>query len=139
MDWAERKKAYLAGTALPPIVEFLGMDVLSAGEGTACIRMGASEKLANAMGTLHGGVLCDLGDVAMGYALASALEEGEIFTTLELKINFFKPVQRAVLTAIASVVKRTRTIAYVECNVMDEAEKLVARLGSTCLISTLRA
>jgi uncharacterized protein (TIGR00369 family) len=44
------------------------------------------------MGTLHGGVLCDLADAAMGMAYASSLDEGETFTTLELKINFLEPV-----------------------------------------------
>ncbi|MFQ5771237.1 MAG: PaaI family thioesterase, partial [bacterium] len=47
---------------------------------------------ANPMGTLHGGVLCDIADAAMGMAYASTLEQGESFTTLELKINFLKPV-----------------------------------------------
>ena len=40
------------------------------------------------MGTLHGGVLCDIADAAMGIAYSSNLDEGESFTTLELKINF---------------------------------------------------
>jgi uncharacterized protein (TIGR00369 family) len=44
------------------------------------------------MGTLHGGVLCDIADAAMGMAYASTLGEGETFTTIELKINFLKPV-----------------------------------------------
>lgn len=137
MSWQERRKAYLEGSALPPIVDFLGMRVVSVGEGRACVQMQAQEKLANAMGTLHGGVMCDLGDVAMGYALASSLGEGEIFTTLELKINYFKPIQRALLSAEAAVVKRTRTIAYLECEILDEARKLVAKLSSTCLIQEL--
>jgi uncharacterized protein (TIGR00369 family) len=52
----------------------------------------AGPQHANPMGTLHGGILCDLADAAMGIAYASTLEEGESFTTLELKINFFKPI-----------------------------------------------
>ena len=58
----------------------------------------------NPMGTLHGGILCDMADAAMGCAYASRLGEGESFTTLELKINFLKPVWSGLLTARAHVV-----------------------------------
>jgi hypothetical protein len=44
------------------------------------------------MGTLHGGMLCDIADAAMGIAFASTLAPDESFTTVELKINFFRPV-----------------------------------------------
>ena len=50
------------------------------------------------MGTLHGGVLCDIADAAMGIAFASTLAPEESFTTIELKINFFCPVWKALLT-----------------------------------------
>jgi uncharacterized protein (TIGR00369 family) len=85
---------------------------------------------------VHGGVLCDLADAAMGMAYASALEEGETFTTLELKINFLKPVWSGRLTAAGRVVKHGRTIGLVECDVRDDDGHLVARASSTCM--TLR-
>ena len=67
---------------------------------------------------------------------ASTLGDGESFTTLELKINFLKPVSNAKLTAEANVVKNGRTVGLVECNVLDEKRNIVARVSSTCL--TLR-
>ena len=66
----------------------------------------ADERHHNPMGTLHGGVLCDIADVAMGLAYGSTLEEGETFTTLELKINFLRPVRSARLVADGLVVQR---------------------------------
>jgi uncharacterized protein (TIGR00369 family) len=69
----------------------------------------------------------------MGNAYASTLGEGETFTTLELKINFLRGVRRATLTADAKVVKAGTTVGYVECDVKDEAGRLVAKLSSTCL------
>jgi uncharacterized protein (TIGR00369 family) len=86
------------------------------------------------MGTLHGGVVCDLGDAAMGFAMATTLEEDESFTTIELKANFVKPVWKARLRAAARVVKRTRLLGLVDCDVIDEKDSLVARLSSTCLV-----
>jgi uncharacterized protein (TIGR00369 family) len=88
------------------------------------------------MGTLHGGILCDVADAAMGIAYASTLEEDESFTTLELKINFLKPVWNSKLTAEGKVVKRGRTIGLTECDVTDEKGSLMARASSTCM--TLR-
>jgi uncharacterized protein (TIGR00369 family) len=88
------------------------------------------------MGTLHGGVLCDIADAAMGMAYASTLGEGETFTTLELKINFMKPVWTGKLLATGRVVKNGRTIGLVECDIVDAADQLVARASSTCM--TLR-
>ena len=59
----------------------------------------ADERHHNPMGTLHGGVYCDLADAAMGYAYAATLSEGESFTTVELKINFLRAVRKATLTS----------------------------------------
>jgi uncharacterized protein (TIGR00369 family) len=85
------------------------------------------------MGTCHGGILCDIADAAMGVAYASTLGEGESFTTLEMKINFLKPVWKAKLRAVGRVVKRGKTVGLVECDVFDETDSLVARASSTCL------
>jgi len=72
----------------------------------------------------------------MGLAYSTTLGESESFTTLELKINFLKPVWNAKLTAEGKVVKRGRTIGLTECDVTDQKGSLVARASSTCM--TLR-
>ncbi len=120
----------------PPIATLIGFTLVSVEPGQAVIDFEATERHANPMGTLHGGVLCDIADAAMGMAYASSLEEGETFATLELKINFLKPVWTGKLRAVGHVVKRSRTIGLVECDVTDEKESLVARATSTCM--TLR-
>ena len=121
----------------PPIAHLIGFRVTEARPGFAVFEMEASTaKHANPMGTLHGGVLCDLTDGAMGIAWATDLDEGETFTTLELKINYLKPVWNAKLRAEASVVKRGRTVGLAVCDVRDEKGDLVAHASSTLL--TLR-
>jgi len=77
--------------------------------------MEADERHHNPMGTLRGGVYCDLADAAMGYAYAATLAEGESFTTVELKINFLRAVRKATLPAEAKVVKAGSTLGKVEC------------------------
>jgi uncharacterized protein (TIGR00369 family) len=69
----------------------------------------------------------------MGYAYAATLGEGETFTTIELKINFLRAVRKATLTADAKVVKAGNTLGYIECDVKDEAGRLIARAASTCI------
>ena len=85
------------------------------------------------MGTVHGGILCDIADAAMGIADASNLNEGESFTTLELKINFLKPVWNARLLSTAHVVRQRRTVGMVECDITDEKDSLIARVTSTSM------
>ena len=120
----------------PPIATLIGLHPISVEPGVAVFEMQAGPQHANPMGTLHGGVLCDLADAAMGVAHASMLEDGETFTTLELKINFLKPVWSGRLVATGRVVKRGRTVGLVECDVRDDQGHLVARASSTCM--TLR-
>jgi uncharacterized protein (TIGR00369 family) len=120
----------------PPIATLLGFRIVSVEPGRVVMEMEAGPQHANPMGTLHGGVLCDLADAAMGMAYASTLDEGETFTTLELKINFLKPVWTGRLTAEGRLVKGGHTVGLVECDVRDDEERLVARAASTCM--TLR-
>ena len=119
----------------PPIAELIGFRLNSVEPGRVVVEMDAEPRHANPMGTVHGGVLCDLADAAMGMAYASSLDEGETFTTLELKINFLKPVWTGRLTA-TGLVKGGRTVGLTECDVVDDKDRLVARASSTCM--TLR-
>ncbi len=117
----------------PPAATLIGFRITEVEPGRAVFAMDAGPQHANPMGTLHGGILCDLADAAMGIAYASTLAEDESFTTLELKINFLKPVWTARLTATAKVVKRGKTVGLTECDVVDEGGSLVARASSTCM------
>ncbi|MGH9614627.1 MAG: PaaI family thioesterase [Bryobacteraceae bacterium] len=119
-----------------PLAETMGFQVTEVRRGEAVVEMEAGPEHANPSGTLHGGVLCTIADTAMGVAHASMLSAEETFTTLELKINFLRPFWTGKLRAIGKVVKSGRTISLVECDVLDEAGKLVARASSTCM--TLR-
>ena len=120
----------------PPVAALIGFGIVSVEPGHVVMEMEAGTQHANPMGTLHGGILCDLADAAMGMAYASSLDEGETFTTLELKINFLKPVWTSRLTAKGVVVKRGKTVSMGECDVTDSEKSLVAR--ATCTMMTLR-
>ena len=117
----------------PPIGRLLGLVPKVIAPGRAVFEMEVDERHHNPMGTLHGGIYCDLADAAMGYAYAATLGKGETFTTVELKINFFRPVHQGKLVAEAKVVKAGSTVGYVECELKDQNGKLTAKAASTCM------
>src|SRR5260370_23698842 len=114
-----------------PIGKLLGLTMTGVAAGRATIEFEAAARYANPMGTLHGGVLCDIADAAMGAAYRSTLSDGETFTTLELKINFLRPVWNAKLRAQAKLVRSGKVVGLVECDIIDERQRLVARASST--------
>lgn len=118
----------------PPIAELIGFAPSHVEVGYAVMEMDGSRRHANPMGTMHGGVICDLADAAMGFAMSSTLEDDETFTTLDLTANFFKPVWNNHLRASATVTRRTRSLGFIECEITDESNSLVAKSFSTCMV-----
>lgn len=126
---------------LPPTAATLiGFEPVSVARGSAVFRLQVDRaRHANPMGTLHGGIVCDVADAAMGFACASLLKVDESFTTVELKTNFFRPVFDGYIEARARVVNAGKTVVYLECDVVLLAgggrdEKLVAKVASTCVV-----
>lgn len=96
----------------------------------------AGERHGNPMGFLQGGVICALADGAMGFAYFTTLEDGESFTTVEMKTNFLRPFTTGRLVATGRVLARGRTLGLAEAHVRDESGRLIAHATSTCM--TLR-
>jgi uncharacterized protein (TIGR00369 family) len=117
-----------------PVARLIGFEVKEIAEGRATVTLAAGPQHSNPMGTLHGGIVCDIADAAMGIAFASTLAPEESFTTVELRVNFFRPIWQAQLRAEGTVVQRGRTIGYVECDITDEENRLVAKAASTCMV-----
>lgn len=117
-----------------PVARLIGFEVKDIADGRATVILCTGPQHANPMGTVHGGILCDIADAAMGVAFASTLEPGESFTTIELKINFFRPVWQAQLKAEGAVLRRGSTVGYVECSITDEQNRLIAKASSTCMV-----
>jgi uncharacterized protein (TIGR00369 family) len=117
----------------PPVADLIGIEVVERGEGETVFRLEAQERHSNPMGTIHGGILCDLADAAMGMAFFTTLEDGESFTTLELKINYLRPFWTGTLLAHGKVVSRGKTIGLTECRIVDDQARLIAQATSTCM------
>jgi len=128
-DFRERAKANEV-----PVARVIGFEAKDIRDGRATITLSAGPEHANPTGTLHGGILCDIADAAMGMAFASTLAPEESFTTVELKINFLRPVWQVRLRAEGTVVQRGRTIGFVECSMMDNENQVVAKPASICTV-----
>lgn len=143
-DWLRK---YLDGTVdtdekmrmeyPPAIARTLGFDLVAIGDATATLTMETDPaKHANPMGTIHGGVLCDIADAAIGTAHSTTLEENESFTSIDLRINFFRPIWKEKITATAKVVQLGKTVSYYTCDITKADGKLVATVTSS--VMTLR-
>src|SRR5207302_9496731 len=94
----------------PPVAELIGFNVEETVDGHAVGSLQAGPQHSNPMGTMHGGVLCDVADAAMRMAFASTLAPLESFRTTSLIVNFFRPVWRVRLRAEAHVVSRAKNL-----------------------------
>ncbi len=122
-------------TAMPAAATLIGMRLESFAAGEALVALDATAAHANPMGTVQGGILAAVADAAMGWAFMTTLGENESYTTLEVKINFLRPVWAGRLEARGRVKSTGRNVSLVECDVVSGG-KLVAHGVSTCM--TLR-
>ncbi|HEU4368987.1 MAG TPA: PaaI family thioesterase [Methylomirabilota bacterium] len=132
LDGMER---LLRGEVPPPAAATkIGMRLASFKDGEAIVELDADPSHANPMGTVQGGILAAIADAAMGWAYMTMLGEGESYTTLEIKVNFLRPVRAGRLEARARVRNAGRTVGLVECDVVADGGKTAAYAVSTCMI-----
>ncbi|TWU60870.1 hypothetical protein Poly51_11520 [Rubripirellula tenax] len=118
----------------------MGFDVLPAdpdstdelGSATVQIRCGAHHH--NPMQRVHGGLIAALADAAMGIAFGRTLMDRQDFSTIEMKINFIRPVKEGMIVAKARVVERGLRIGFVDCEITNERGKRIATATSTCTV-----
>lgn len=120
----------------PPIADTLGFSLTEVGEGTAVFEIDCSEFHYNPIGTVHGGVIATLLDSAMSCAVHTLLPAGSGYTTVEMKVNFVRPIlaNTGPLRCLGSVVHGGRRIATAEGKLVDASGKLYAHGTTTCLI-----
>ena len=130
----------IAGGELPPppVARLLGLEVEQVSEGLVTFAFEPAEFHYNPLGTVHGGILTTVLDSAMGCAVHSRLRAGLTYTTLELKVNFLRPVRVTTgrVRGEGKVVHLGGRVATAEAHLVDADGGLYAHSTSTCLISS---
>jgi len=120
----------------PPVASLLGMQITGIEPGRVTFSLDVGEHLYNTIGSVHGGIFCTLLDSAMGCAVHSALDRGQAYTTLELKVNLVKAltVRTPVVLATGHVVTAGRRVATASGEITGPDGTLYAHATTTCLI-----
>ena len=120
----------------PPMCKTIGFHLVDVANGRAVFEGIPRYEHYNPIGTVHGGFAATLLDSALGCAIFTTLAKGEAWTTLELKLNFVRPLSKDTGTVETEgrVIHRGRTIATAEGTVKDRAGKLYAHASTTCMI-----
>ena len=119
--------------------ESLGFRTLGMHDGAFVIEVALEPRHLSRAERVHGGVLFSLLDTALGRAVLEELPSGRGCATVEIKINYLRPVQHGTLRAAGRCVQRTRSLAYAEGEVTNDEGKLLARAtGTFFLTDTIR-
>jgi uncharacterized protein (TIGR00369 family) len=142
MSGLEFLQSISAGTlGRPPVLDTLAIDPVEVQEGCVVFEMTPAEWHYNPIGGVHGGVLATLADTALGCAVHSRLPAGTGYTTLEVKLNFVRPVTTATgrIRCEGNVLSLGRRAATAEARITDYHGKLYVHATTTCLVFPVEA
>jgi uncharacterized protein (TIGR00369 family) len=123
----------------PPILALMGITIESEADiepGRVVFTVEPAEYHYNPIGVAHGGLACTLCDSAMACAVQTMLLVGVAYTSLEVKVNFLRPLTRetGLVRCEGKVIQVGRSIGTAEARITDSRGKLYAHATTTCLI-----
>ena len=133
-------KAMIAGELPPPpMARLMRFDLVDVEPGKVVFTCEPDASMFNPSGAIHGGLVCTVLDSVAGLALHSTLPAGKGYTSIEIKVNYLKPVRldAGPLSATGTVVKSGARVGFTEGVVTDALGKVVATATSTLLIFDL--
>jgi uncharacterized protein (TIGR00369 family) len=114
-----------------PFASLLGIELRAAKRGSVTLAMTVRDELRQIHGVLHGGATASLIDTATAFAIVSQLPHAEKFTTVDLTVNYLRPLTQGAVTARARVIRAGRRLLTVSAEVFDDAGNLAAIAVST--------
>jgi uncharacterized protein (TIGR00369 family) len=123
----------------PPMARLMQFDLVDVEPGKVVVTCEPDASMYNPNGAIHGGLVCTVLDSVAGLALLSTLPAGKGYTSIEIKVNYLKPVRldAGPLSATGTVVKSGARVGFTEGVVTDASGKVVATATSTLLIFDL--
>jgi len=115
--------------------DWIGVEYLLDEPGRRRLALMLTPKHMSRANRVHGGVLFTMLDTALGGAVVNSLERGKGCATLELKINYFRPIEHGRIVAEGRLVNRSRSTAYAEGEVVNEEGKVLAKASGTFFIT----
>ncbi|WP_439500064.1 PaaI family thioesterase [Bosea sp. (in: a-proteobacteria)] len=124
-----------------PFADAMDFDLAEVEEGRVVFVGKPAARYFNPLGTIHGGWTATILDSAMACAAHATLKAGEGYTTLEMKINYVRPVmpESGTVRCEGKLIHRGGTVATTEGRLVDERGKLLAHGTETCLIFPAKA
>ena len=137
-NWPPNVKA--AHDKPSPTSAHLGLELLAVDKARGIVEMAfnASDSLCNKWGGIQGGNVAAMLDDAMAFAIGLNLDWGQISPTLELKVSMLAPARPGRLFAVGQVVRRGRSVGFVEGLLYDDTGQLLATGSSTANFVTLK-
>jgi uncharacterized protein (TIGR00369 family) len=122
------------------MARLMNMRLVEVGEGRAVFAVEPDERHYNGLGIAHGGLAATLLDSALGCAINTVMPAGRVFTTLEMKINYVRPMRRETgeVRCEAEVLHAGGRVATAEGRIVDAAGKLYAHGTATCMLFRAR-
>ena len=117
-----------------PIYGTLGMEVVTLEPGHSKLKLPFRHELTQPMGIMHGGAIAAIADSAVAVALIQMVPADTRFTTIELKINYLRPVSEGTLWAEGTILHAGRRTALGEVNLTNDAGKLVGKALATYML-----
>jgi uncharacterized protein (TIGR00369 family) len=114
-----------------PYAHLLGIELEDIGEGVATLGLDVRKDLMQNHGVVHGGAIASLIDTAMAFAIITLLAPREKVTTVDLTVNYLRPLTEGRITAKARVVRAGRRLFVVSADVFREDGRLASTALST--------
>jgi uncharacterized protein (TIGR00369 family) len=120
----------------PPVAKLIGYRIREVEKGNVIFELEPAEYHYNPFATVHGGIAATLLDTTMTASVLSTLSTGFTCSTLEIKVNFIRPIthRSGTVHCKARIIHKGRHITSVEARIFDSKEKLYAHAMSTCMI-----
>jgi uncharacterized protein (TIGR00369 family) len=120
----------------PPMIRLFGLRLTEVEEGRVVFTATVNETFYNGLGVAHGGFAATVLDSALGCAINTTQRAGRLFTTLELKVNYTRPLTREVgeIRCEARVVHTGSRTATAEARIVDARGQIYAHGTTTCIV-----
>ena len=122
------------------MARLMNMRLVEVEEGRAVFTVEPDERHYNGLGIAHGGLAATLLDSALGCAINTVMPAGRVFTTLEMKVNYVRPMRRETgeVRCEAEVLHAGSRVATAEGRIVDADGKLYAHGTATCMLFRTR-